>query len=581
MEANVASHRLFCGRTKAILDDSREFLTDNEPSLKFSTQLQQTRRSTSLEPSFAPDCIRAVLLQLHHLDMWGSLRLLLKLNLKGKLHVPRGRSIQPKEPARTRFAPSPTGYLHLGSLRTALYNYLLAKSTGGQFLLRLEDTDQKRLVPGAEANIYESLNWTGLRPDESPDVGGPYGPYKQSERKSIYKEYADQLIKTGYAYKCFCSKDRLLHLRETAMALKPPTTVTYDRKCLHAPEEEEEFTVRFKSPEHYEAFTDLLHGKLDLQPLVNPTDRRFDDFVILKLDGLPTYHFANVVDDHLMKITHVIRGEEWLAATPKHIAMYRALGWEPPQFIHIPLLTSLTDKKLSKRQGDIGVLSMKDEGILPEALTNFAALFGWSPPRPEKGKPTSEVMSLEDLVSKFLLDHLTKGNAKVNDNKLHFFNKSHLLSRISDPSSFEKLVDETFPCFEKVTNGEISKEFWSRLIQDVGPNVSSIQELLNVHTYFYKGVDLVKSKMPCENEKCLSTLQTIKRVQTPENAFPVDDILKSHPELIKKDLFQAARFALAGGVSGITIPTLIKILGYEKYVERLDNAIVFLEAETL
>ncbi|KAF3988210.1 hypothetical protein FT663_03524 [Candidozyma haemuli var. vulneris] len=511
--------------------------------------------------------------------MRGALRLLSKLSLKGKLQAPSTRaSVQPQSPARTRFAPSPTGFLHLGSLRTALYNYLLAKSTGGQFLLRLEDTDQKRLVQGAEANIYESLNWTGLVPDESPENGGPYGPYRQSERMSIYKKYADQLIESGYAYRCFCPKDRLVHLRESAMAMKPPTTVTYDRKCLHSPEPNEvEYTVRFRSPDRYEPFTDLLHGKLDLQPQINQSDKRYDDFVILKSDGLPTYHFANVVDDHLMKITHVIRGEEWLASTPKHVAMYRAFGWEPPQFIHIPLLTSLSDKKLSKRQGDIGILSMRDEGILPEALTNFAALFGWAPPRPVKGKTTSEVMALDELVSKFSLDHLTKGNAKVNDNKLHFFNKSHLSFRINDPERLDRLVEETFPAFEASTAGRFSKDFYKRLVHDVGPSMNSIKELRDVHTYFFEEVDLAKATLPAEKVLVSNILKTLQAEQTPETPFPVEAVLSKFPDLKKKNIFEATRYALAGGVSGITIPSLIDLLGYDTYLGRIQKAITFLE----
>lgn len=507
-----------------------------------------------------------------------NLRLFLALSLKGKLNVPlKKTSIHPASPARTRFAPSPTGFLHLGSLRTALYNYLLAKSTGGEFLLRLEDTDQKRLVEGAEANIYESLNWTGLVPDEGPQQGGPYGPYRQSERMSIYKNYADQLIELGHAYRCYCSKDRLLHLRESAMALKPPTTVTYDRHCLHSsPESDTSYTVRFKSPERYEPFTDLLHGRLDLQPQVNQTDRRYDDFVIMKLDGLPTYHFANVVDDHLMKISHVIRGEEWLASTPKHIAMYRAFNWEHPQFIHIPLLTSLTDKKLSKRQGDIGVLSMRDQGILPEALVNFAALFGWAPKRPEKGKTTSEVMNLAELVDKFSLDNLTKGNAKVNDNKLYFFNKNHLHAKIADPVAFDRLVDENYPDFAQSTEGAFSRDFFLRLVRDVGPNLNSLKELTNVHTYFFQEVDLTQASVPGEKAQVTDILKMLMNAEEGDFAGSVDEVLKKYPDLRKRNIFEAARFALAGGISGITIPVLIQILGRDTYLRRLKNAITFL-----
>ena len=224
---------------------------------------------------------------------------------------------QPKSPARTRFAPSPTGLLHIGSLRTALYNYLLAKSTGGEFLLRLEDTDQKRLVPGAEESIYESLKWCGLSFDEGPGVNdAEFGPFRQSDRTKIYQSYINKLLDLGVAYRCFCPKERLDNLRDSAQKLQPPTTVSYDRHCAHHSTEKIQeqldqkipFTVRLKSPQKYPPFEDLLHGSIDMQPQVNPNDMRYDDPILMKSDGLPTYHFANVVDDHLMKITHVVRG---------------------------------------------------------------------------------------------------------------------------------------------------------------------------------------------------------------------------------------------------------------------------------
>ena len=262
------------------------------------------------------------------------------------------------------------------------------------------------MVPGAEQNIYNSLKWAGLNWDEGPEVGGPYGPYRQSDRADIYSKYANELIKSDHAYRCFCSKDRLDKLRESAQKLHPPSMASYDRKCTHLTPEESEakaqnesFTVRFKTPIEYPEFHDLLHGKLNLQTQINHQDIRYDDPVLVKSDGLPTYHLANVVDDHLMKITHVIRGEEWLPSTPKHIAMYSAFGWIPPHFVHIPLLTSASDKKLSKRSGDIGVLSLAEKGILPEAMVNFVALFGWSPHRDlQAGQHASEIFTLQDLV---------------------------------------------------------------------------------------------------------------------------------------------------------------------------------------
>lgn len=512
--------------------------------------------------------------------MHPTLRLLSKLSLKTKLKKPlvvKSKSVHPNFPVRTRFAPSPTGFLHLGSLRTALYNYLLAKSTNGQFLLRLEDTDQTRLVPGAEKDIYLSLKWCGLNPDESPVVGGPYLPYRQSDRTDIYKKYADQLIESGHAYKCYCSKDRLLGLRESAMKLKPPTTVTYDRKCLHEHTENgSEWTVRFRSPDVYESFLDLLHGNLNLQPQYNQTDRRYDDFVILKLDGLPTYHFANVVDDHLMKITHVVRGEEWLTSTPKHVALYRAFGWEPPQFIHIPLLTSLEDKKLSKRQGDVGVLSMQKQGIIPEALTNFCALFGWSPPRPQKFKTSSEVMTLKQLEEQFSLDHLTKGNAKVNDNKLYFFNKHHLTARIADPQKLAELIDEYYPHFITVAGHQFSKDFLTKAVAAVGPSLTTIYDFENVHSYLFRDVNYTEVERPQDNSVS-EILISLQKNATEQNHFPVEAILAEVPNTSKKEIFQATRFALSGGVPGLTIPVLIDLIGPDKYFERLYAAIAFLQ----
>ncbi|ODV66329.1 glutamyl-tRNA synthetase [Hyphopichia burtonii NRRL Y-1933] len=500
-----------------------------------------------------------------------------KFSLKGKLKTsPKNKSIQPTTPARTRFAPSPTGHLHLGSLRTALYNYLLAKSTGGQFLLRLEDTDQKRLVADAEQNIYDSLKWCGLKIDEGPNEGGPYAPYRQSERMNIYKKYVDQLVESGKAYYCNCSKERLLDLRESATKLKPPTTVTYDRKCFHDNHHSDhnaEQIVRFKSPDTYSSFTDLMHGEKNLQPQYNLQDRRYDDFVIMKSDGLPTYHFANVIDDHLMGITHVIRGEEWLSSTPKHIALYEAFGWKPPSYVHIPLLTSLEDKKLSKRQGDIGILSMKEKGILPEAVTNFCALFGWSPTRIVPGVSSSEVMTLHDLIDKFSLDTLTKGNAKVKDDKLLFFNKHHLRNRINEPDSLDELVDSYFPRFNEFTNGKYNKEYLKKLLISLSQSLSTIHDIENIHSYIFKDVEHSKideSQIPSQAKEVLTIL---KDLDHSDFNSCIDEITKALPDTKKKDIFHSIRFALSGGISGVTIPLLIELIGEVEYKKRLQNAL--------
>lgn len=501
--------------------------------------------------------------------------------LQGRLACSiRAYSVHPVAPARTRFAPSPTGFLHLGSLRTALYNYLLAKSTKGQFLLRLEDTDRTRLVANAEQNIYDSLKWVGLEPDEGPLNGGPYGPYRQSERKETYRKYAEILLETGHAYKCFCSKDRLADLRNSAMRLKPPTNVTYDRHCLWGQETPEgsdhshgDYTIRFKSPDRYPPFQDLLHGNIDLQPQFNTHDRRYDDFVIVKLDGMPTYHFANVVDDHLMQITHVVRGEEWLLSTPKHIALYAAFGWQPPQFVHIPLLTSLKDKKLSKRQGDMGILTLRDEGVLPEALVNFTALFGWSPSR-ETGVATSEVMDLAEIVDKFLLDNLTRGNAKVSDSKLAYFGKHHLGRLVANPKRLQETSESLLPSFQEQFGDQVTPELIQNALLAAGSSLTKIQDLSSVHLYLFRSPQYHK---PADPAKMLAILQSVRR-HILNSIIPVDQVVQSMPGLVKKDVFQAIRFAVSGGIPGLTIPGIVDIIGQAEFHRRLDASITYVES---
>ncbi|PWY88972.1 glutamyl-tRNA synthetase [Aspergillus heteromorphus CBS 117.55] len=361
----------------------------------------------------------------------------------------------PDAPARTRFAPSPTGYLHLGSLRTALFNYLLAKRTGGQFLLRIEDTDQKRTIPDAEQRLYDDLHWAGLHWDEGPIVGGPYGPYRQSERTAIYRSHAQELINNGHAYRCFCSAERLdTFARHRSEAGLPPG---YDRKCgeVSAAESEERaargdaHVVRLKV-EGYPMFHDLVYGKTGQNRSPNKLDlieRVYDDPILIKSDGHPTYHLANVVDDHCMKITHVIRGTEWMPSTPLHVALYNAFKWTPPQFGHVPLLVDKSGQKLSKRNADIDLSSFKDtQGIFAATLVNFAALLGWSHTQ------KSDVFSLDELEQIFNLK-ITRGNTVVAFEKLWFLQKAHAqrFAATSGPEFDEmvtkvsEVVEATYP----------------------------------------------------------------------------------------------------------------------------------------
>lgn len=507
-----------------------------------------------------------------------------RLLKSGSLGKHKKTLIHPTQQARTRFAPSPTGMLHLGSLRTALYNYLLAKQTGGQFIVRLEDTDQNRLVPGAEANVYSSLRWAGIVADESPEVGGPFGPYKQSERVDIYKKYVNILLSKGLAYKCYCSKERLLNLRESAQKLKPPTTVTYDRKCLHSldllsPTNSTDYVVRFKSPEVYPVTEDLQRGTLDIQPQYNLQDRRYDDFVIMKLDGLPTYHFANVVDDHLMGINYVIRGEEWLTSTPKHLALYQAFNWAPPKFVHVPLLTNLDEKKLSKRHGDISVYNFQEKGVTPGALVNFVALFGWSPKRETHGKKVKEIMLLPEMIEKFRLDDMTRGNTKVSEAKLWYFNRHHMANFVNDPENLSQLADMTFDNFTKQANGKFDKDYYKACLAVASGHLDSPVDLYSAHLYFFKEVDYASVGITGK-EWMLPILEHAKGVfDAKREIVEVEELKNELDNETGPRIMQSLRYALTGSVPGVDIMSILRILGTTVYGARLQKSIEFLRSK--
>lgn len=323
---------------------------------------------------------------------------------------------------KTRFAPSPTGYLHVGGLRTALYAYLFARKNKGKFILRIEDTDQERYVEGALENLIKTLHWAGLEYDEGPmpdgSEKGNHGPYIQSNRTEIYKEQVQILIDNGHAYRCFCSKERLDEMRDRQKANKEATM--YDRKCLDLPQSEiqkkltagEAFVIRQKIPYELIKFKDLIRGNVQFH------GKTIDDQVLVKSDGFPTYHLANVVDDHFMEITHVIRGEEWLPSTPKHIALYQAFGWQAPEFGHLPLLLNEDRSKLSKRQGHVAVEEYIKEGYTKEAVLNFVAFLGWNPGAGEE----KEIYTLKELEEAFSLEKVHKAGAIFNLEKLDWFN---------------------------------------------------------------------------------------------------------------------------------------------------------------
>ena len=322
---------------------------------------------------------------------------------------------------RTRYAPSPTGAMHIGNLRTALYEYLIAKSQNGSFILRLEDTDQNRYVEGAVDLIYESLRKAGLKHDEGPDVGGAYGPYIQSERKDGYMKYAKDLIDGGAAYYCFCSKERLAALKsENELAGR---TNLYDRHCLSLSGDEvrnnlangAEFVIRQKMPVSGKTvFHDAVYGDIEFE------NNDLEDQILIKSDGLPTYNFANVVDDHLMAITHVVRGSEYLTSTPKYNLLYKSFGWDVPVYIHLPQIIKEGGRKLSKREGDLSFVELLDIGYLPEAIINYIVLLGWSP------SGNDEFFSLDELVNAFSIDGISKSPSIFDMARLRYFNAEHI-----------------------------------------------------------------------------------------------------------------------------------------------------------
>lgn len=332
-----------------------------------------------------------------------------------------------KQRARLRFAPSPTGFLHLGNFRTALFGYLLAKSLKGDFILRLEDTDQKREVEGALEKLQNILDWAQVKFDEGPHLGGKYGPYVQTERLDIYSKYTKELLEKGEAYHCFCSEERLADMRAKQEADKLPPR--YDRLCRNLSKEEvekriangEKYVIRQKMPLEGEiSVYDEIRGEIKFKAA------DFDDHVLIKSNGVPTYHFASVVDDHLMKITHVTRGDEWLPSFPKNILLYKSFSWTPPKFIHLPLILNKEGGKLSKRQGDVFLEQYKDKGYLPEAIINFSALLGWH------GTGEQEIYSLEELKNNFKLERIGASPAIFDLEKLDYYNAYYIRQKNLD-----------------------------------------------------------------------------------------------------------------------------------------------------
>ena len=405
---------------------------------------------------------------------------------------------------RVRFAPSPTGYLHIGSLRTALYNFLFAKKEKGDFLLRIEDTDQKRFVEGAEENLLNTLKWAGINWDNKEII-------KQSGRLEIYKKYADQLVKEGKAYYCFCAPERLEEMRAEQTAQKKPPI--YDRHCLNLSEEEIKknlenkapFVIRMKIPrgETLE-FNDLIRGKVSFK-----TDL-VDDQVIIKSDGFPTYHLASVVDDQEMEITHVIRGEEWLPSAPKHLLLYKYFGWEAPEFSHLPLLLNSDKSKLSKRQGDVAVEDYIKQGYLKEAIINFVALLGWNP---GEGS-TQEIFSLEELIQKFDLSHVHKAGAVFDVKKLDWMN-SQWIKKINLDDLYSRALEflEKKDFYINTSEEKKSEEYIKKFLTVERERLEKLSEVGESNKFFFQDINYDKELLrwkDMDDENIRKSLETAK-----------------------------------------------------------------------
>ena len=478
---------------------------------------------------------------------------------------------------RTRFAPSPTGYMHIGNLRTALYAYLIAKSKGGKFILRIEDTDQERYVDGAVDVIYKTMKDTGLIHDEGPDIGGDYGPYIQSERRSIYKEYAEKLVETGHAYYCFCTKERLEELRQRQTVMKVPTK--YDGHCSKLSKEEIEanlkagipYVIRQKVPQYGKTtFHDEVFGDITVENAI------LDDNVLLKADGLPTYNFANVIDDHLMHITHIIRGSEYLSSTPKYNLLYEAFGWEIPKYIHVSPVMKDNGKKLSKREGDASYEDFINKGYLKEAVVNYIALLGWAP------GDEREKFTLAELVDAFDIKGISKSPAIFDEKKLAWLNGEYI--RELTP---EKFHEDALPYYKGViTNPEIDLKAVSELLQPRCERLSDIPEQVDFFDKLpeYDRELYTHKKMKTNPENSLEALKEALPVLESIDDWTKENIHDRLIELVQKlelkngRVLWPVRVAVSGKAftpgGGVEIAA---ILGKEETIKRIKKGIELLE----
>jgi len=479
---------------------------------------------------------------------------------------------------RLRFAPSPTGYLHIGGLRTALYNYLYAKQNGGKFLLRIEDTDRTRYVEGAIENLIHELKWAGVEVDEGVCLDengkitevGECGPYIQSERveKGIYNKYAEELIEKGYAYYCFCSKERLDDVKNQQKA--DGKIPRYDGLCRGVSIEDakkriangESYVIRLKLPENRDiVFEDVIKGRIT----INTND--MDDQVLIKADGFPTYHFAVVVDDHLMGITHIVRGDEWISSTPKHIYLYEALGFEKPIFVHLPTVLNKSGKKLSKRNDDASVEDFRLKGYLPEALINYLALVGWSP------ESNEEILSLDEMVKQFSFDRVSKSGGVFDVDKLDWVNAQYI--RKMEVSELAKLVKPYLvkAGFIKEDICEKRLELITKTFQE---SISRLPEIVEQSRFLFEDVAVEPDALKMRNVEHIEILKEKMKEELSQIEEMDEETAKGFMKKVQKasgfkgkDLYMPVRALLTGQVHGPELSNILEILGKGEILRRL------------
>ncbi|WP_299239993.1 glutamate--tRNA ligase [Sulfurihydrogenibium sp.] len=470
---------------------------------------------------------------------------------------------------RVRFAPSPTGYLHLGNARTALFNYLFSRHENATFILRIEDTDLERSKKEYEEMLMEDLKWMGIEWDEGPDVEGPHGPYRQSERLEIYMKYVDKLLKSGDAYYCYCTEEELEQEREKAIAEGRP--YRYSGKCRNLTPEERAFyegkgikpVVRFKVPDKTVVFEDIIRGHVEIDT------KEFGDFVIVRQDGMPVYNFVVVIDDALMGITHVIRGEDHLSNTPKQIVIYEALGFAIPQFAHLPIILGEDRTKLSKRHGAVSVRALKDDGFISEAVFNYLSLLGWHP------KEEKEVLSKEEIIKQFRIEDVNKSPAIFDRTKLRWMNGVYI-REILDLDDLTKRATAFFEGF----GYKADYEFYKKVMSAIRDSIETLMEIKERAKVFF--VD----EFPYTEE-------IVNEVKSDENVYKVVEIfynkIKNLSAITKEDfknitkkiqkeygykgkaLFHPIRIALTGEPSGVGLDLLVEVIGIERVKFRLER----------